>query len=962
MKLKLNINTKMLVYILTTSVLIFTLSVGYISFKTRTLALDNAEKLALNVIHENALKIEKELSEDLSSIRTLAQAFAVYDDLDIDIWQDLFQKMAFEVFSKNNHFFAFSSSWESQYFDSEWNGEPSRYFLHFERQENGEITEDSSIKDLSSEVYQNAKGASQDMIMDPDIDTEFKTMMSYIASPIYKNDNFAGYVVADIASTRFERIITNISTWESTEAYLTGNSGQLLWHSDEHFLGKTIIDYNPEFDTQFKLLDYIKNGESGIFRGVDKDNNKIIVAVAPIQVGEYKSPWALTLVIPINVVLKEANQTQIISLIIAFIGILIISIIIFNISRNMSSALIQTTDILEELSKGNTEGIDNLNINRGDEIEDMSNSVNALKSGLKETSVFAEQIGKGNLDAEFKPLSEKDILGNALLEMRKSLQHAEAEEKKRKIEDEKQNWATQGQAKFGEILRTNSNNIDQLSFNIMSHLINYLNINQGALFIIEDTQQDEKFLELKSAIAYDRDKAINKRIAVGDELIGRCAFEKKTIYITDIPQNYINITSGMGTANPTALLLVPLILNDDIFGVIEIASFHTIEDFQIEFVERLGESIASTIASVKVNETTTTLLEQSKSQAEELAAQEEEMRQNLEELQATQEEAARREYEMSGIITALGTTAFTVEYDIDGTIIACNTKYAEILGIPQEQVIGQSHQEGYEFDAEKKANYDLFWGDLRRGISKKETNLIKHNNKELWIEETYSPIIDQNSNKPYKILKIGFDITEQKLKEIEFNEQGIPIKNETSLLNEYEEKITDLQNELKKAQEKIKSPKKSNSQQTKEIYKPKLIIPATGDNLLDWVSDLKLDISEMDDQHEQLIKLLNMVYAAFRNNKNKKEIKDNLKSFIDFASYHFGKEEQYFAQLGFEEAKEHTAEHQAFLKKIKQFQTDYNTNKVKFLDEIMNYIKEWLFIHITSFDSKYKELFKSNNL
>jgi PAS domain S-box-containing protein len=87
--------------------------------------------------------------------------------------------------------------------------------------------------------------------------------------------------------------------------------------------------------------------------------------------------------------------------------------------------------------------------------------------------------------------------------------------------------------------------------------------------------------------------------------------------------------------------LVPAILNDEVFGIIELVSFNKFEPYQIAFIEKIGESIASTISNARVNDRTNKLLEQSKQQAEELAAQEEEMRQNLEELQATQEEVAR---------------------------------------------------------------------------------------------------------------------------------------------------------------------------------------------------------------------------------------------------------------------------------------------------------------------------------
>jgi PAS domain-containing protein len=160
----------------------------------------------------------------------------------------------------------------------------------------------------------------------------------------------------------------------------------------------------------------------------------------------------------------------------------------------------------------------------------------------------------------------------------------------------------------------------------------------------------------------------------------------KAYFLTDIPNSYINITSGLGESNPRCILIVPLKLNDEIFGVIEIASFKVFEPYQIEFVEKVAESIASTISTVKINIRTTELLHQSQEQSEEMRAQEEEMRQNMEEMHATQEEMERKETESVGFFEAINSTVPFLELTVDGTIKRANHVFADMIGYTEHEI------------------------------------------------------------------------------------------------------------------------------------------------------------------------------------------------------------------------------------------------------------------------------------
>ena len=327
------------------------------------------------------------------------------------------------------------------------------------------------------------------------------------------------------------------------------------------------------------------------------------------------------------------------------IALILASIIIGVILiRSLANPINKTKAILLQMSKG---VLPKESLKEGnDEVGQMSKAMNSLVQGLKDVTDFTVAIGKGNFDLAFKPLSEEDNLGQSLLEMREELKKAKLDEEKRQEENQQRNWVAQGVALFSDILRKNNDNLENLSYEVISNMVRYTNSNQGGIFIVNDNDREHIYLEMTACYAYDRQKFLNKRIEVGEGLVGRCYQEQEKIFLTEIPNDYIKITSGLGDNNPTSLLLIPLAYNDNIFGIMEIASFNKYQEFEIEFIERIGESIAATISSVKANIQTALLLEQSQQQAEEMSSQEEEMRQNMEELRATQEQSARREEEL----------------------------------------------------------------------------------------------------------------------------------------------------------------------------------------------------------------------------------------------------------------------------------------------------------------------------
>lgn len=210
-------------------------------------------------------------------------------------------------------------------------------------------------------------------------------------------------------------------------------------------------------------------------------------------------------------------------------------------------------------------------------------------------------------------------------------------------EERKRQWITEGLTTATQLIRDHDR-IEELADHLLSFTIQYVKANQGGLFVLQE-QDDTKVLELVAAYAYERKKYLQKQFALGQGLLGQVCLEKQYQYFTQMPDNYFNITSGLGEARPTALLIMPLMINDEVEGALELASFHEFSPHEITFIEKIGENVAAALRNGRLQQQTRMLLENAQQQAEEMRAAEEEMRQNMEELAATQEEMQRKEQE-----------------------------------------------------------------------------------------------------------------------------------------------------------------------------------------------------------------------------------------------------------------------------------------------------------------------------
>lgn len=384
---------------------------------------------------------------------------------------------------------------------------------------------------------------------------------------------------------------------------------------------------------------------------------------------------------------------------------------------------------------------------------------------------FVEKIRHGQFDTEYKVQGADDVLGQSILDLRDNLKKNKTEEDNRRKEDQQRNWVAEGLAMFGDVLRNNTDNIQELSYNLISQLVKYIKANQGAFFIINDESLADRFVEMTACYAYERRKFADKRVEWGEGIIGAAILEQQTIYMKDVPETYVSITSGLGKAVPKCLLVVPLKVNDEVHGVIEIGALQPIEKHIVEFVEKVAESVASTISNVKINTRTAKLLKESQLQAETLASQEEQMRQNMEELQATQEEAARQSEKFITFTNAVNHTLIRAEYDAHGQLIYANTKFLKKLGYDSNSEVEGQHISLFINEKDREW-FDELWEGLAKGGKHFEGDMkhVTKQGRDLWTMSTYTCMRHDNGSVD-KILFLAIDTTEQKKQSLDYQGQ-----------------------------------------------------------------------------------------------------------------------------------------------------------------------------------------------
>ncbi|MDP8968163.1 MAG: HAMP domain-containing protein, partial [Actinomycetota bacterium] len=201
-----------------------------------------------------------------------------------------------------------------------------------------------------------------------------------------------------------------------------------------------------------------------------------------------------------------------------------------------------------------------------------------------------------------------------------------------------QDWLNTNLARISGLMQ-GQRDLATVSQMIMSEISPLVSAQHGAFFLTQSDNGSEPELRLIASYGYQRRKTVSNRFKFGEALVGQAALERKSILIENVPPDYVKIASGLGEARPKNIVVMPILFEEQVMAVVELASLGEFSEVNLAFLEQLAETLGVVLNAIIANRRTEELLEQSQSLAEELQSQ-------SEELQAQQEELRRSNSEL----------------------------------------------------------------------------------------------------------------------------------------------------------------------------------------------------------------------------------------------------------------------------------------------------------------------------
>ena len=742
--------------------------------------------------------LEESIMSQIGTLRQLSQWFVQIGNPELEFGIDRGQASVLlqETISSEADMKSLYMVWEPNIFDgkdaeyahTEFHDSTGRFIPKFTKRADGVVERDiirNYNDNLDVNSYYYIKTKKNVFIQEPRIlrESAKNLLVLPVVFPLHFGTKLLGVIGADFVINNLNQRLGLVSKPEGCQLVVFSSSGRVAVSPDKNLLIGRGLESVLEGAPDFYYIKFRRGEEIEQFEG----NSYILTRTCNLD--EVNAHFNVCMICDESVLNKEGNSFLWKSLLLGFVTYLLLMLMIMLFRwyyRSQVSALTEKGNEMADVDK-DYQMTSRLYV---PELMKLDGILQKYHKTFVKIRDLNREIESYRYDDVLDTLPQTNKFQQSYNNMLDTLRKIAQSENERKTKEETANWISQGIAAINEAMRIGSNKVDVLSENILMTLVRYTKAILGGLYVYSK-EEDGEYLTLNAAVSMNQKKALRIKIQKGVGLVGTCAVEKMPIFLNKLPDDYINVFSGLGKSKPRTLAILPMLYDNELIAIIEIAFISELQPHEKELLQVISPTIASSLVTVRINEQTEQLMKQFRSQADTLAQNEKQMTENIEKLKEEQNRSLQRELEMKGLIGAVNNTMLTLEFTTAGVLLDANERFLKTMLFDRAELQGVNIK---DINPQAQKELDLMLATVADGkYYEKETLRTTKNGEQKWLWATYTPYFD-NNGEIVKILYLAMDITEYKKTQAQLQDN---IKDCEKRLHKMRVEMASLRNEKK---------------------------------------------------------------------------------------------------------------------------------------------------------------------
>lgn len=568
---------------------------GILSYQIYRDELEEVNKITTEMTWRYANLLRVELETDLENAKTMAYVLESAQQGGFGLSRYRVNLILKHFIEKNPNLLRISAMFDSNTFDGRdhnfvneaGHDASGRFMVAWTRDPKGRGSLEYLGKHHTNDYLETFGRKRRETITEPYISTLHgeKLLLTSVAAPIRNQQaQFIGAILIERDFSHLQQLAreADFSLFDKSYVTLFSAGGIVVAGSDPDEYGLTIEETTDNAD----YVNAVLSGHAFVLKRTAKNNSDILTSYGmPVEIGETGNKWIVVVHIPQQALLDDIYEFLGIIGSVALGGILIVTLLLYALLSRLVFHIAGLNRQLSMLATGNPQKI-SLTYDKDDELGGLFRAGRQLQHNMRITIEQANAIAQGNYDVKIELQSDTDQLGRALLRMTEALRQATER-------NALQDWVKSGEAGLARTMSGEQNPV-VLAEKVITFLTEYLEAQIGLFYayLEKSTRIPEPHLKLLASYAFEQRKNLANEFLPGEGIAGQAALEKKTILLTEAPADYAHVHSGLGYTAPTNIAAFPFMYENELKGIIEIATIKPFSKVQLEFIRQVTPAIS----------------------------------------------------------------------------------------------------------------------------------------------------------------------------------------------------------------------------------------------------------------------------------------------------------------------------------------------------------------------------------